>query len=356
MGHGKAIIALAASVGLLWSSGAGVSGLRTQVNALELTGTDNTAEMIGEGSMEGNINMGLMKVVLPVVDISFIADPQGLIKSTNAAKYPGAVFDYKLNGQTKDDGFVFFKKTSGTKTYYSSVLDLDFKNKSSYPVNVKVSAEYVAGNSNVALSAPQNYGSSPQISFMLDDEQSEPVSIDSLSESNEFECTLNGIPQAYCVTYNSAKCMYEYELDSKKLSSVKLPEYKIQLIGQCNSDADWSNSDVSESTLKIIWYVSRDESVQMLNPSVKNLQVTVDSKRNTGVVLTLDYAGSSASVSSVSCISGGKETALSISQYSASGNTLNISADAFKNMAAGSYIYKVVFGNGTADTVQIDVK
>jgi hypothetical protein len=351
MGHGKAIIALAASVGLLLSSGAGVSGSRTQVNALELTGTNRTAEMTGEGDIEGYLNMGLMKVVLPTVDVNFIVDPQGLIKTSRGANYQGAVFDYRLNGQMKSDGFVFFKKNIGSKTYYSTSVDLDFQNKSSYPVKVSVSATYNAGNSGVALSDPSNYGETPQISFMLKDDSRGPTSI--ASAGSTFSATLKGVPEAYCVKYNGSA--YEYSLNEKSLGK-SLPTYKVKLIGQCNPDADWDETDVSQSTLKVVWSVTRDESVQFGAPSIKNLNVSVDSKSDKSVVLTLDYAGSSGSVSSVSYISGGSETTLGSSKYSVSGNTLTISADVFKNMKSGSYIYKVVFGSGAADTVQIDVK
>jgi hypothetical protein len=351
MGHGKAIIALAASAGLFLSSGAGVSGSITQGNTPELSGTERTSVMTGEGSVEGYVNLGMMKVILPAVDVNFIVDPDGLVKSSGGASYRGATFDYRLNGQMKNDGFVFFKKTSGSRTSYSTSVDLDFQNKSSYPVKVSVSATYNSGNSGVSLSDPANYGETPQISFMLKDDSQGPTSIASAGSS--FSGTLNGVPEAYCVKYNGSA--YEYCLNEKKLGK-SLPSYKIKLIGQCNPDADWSETDVSQSTLKVVWNITRDDSVQFSAPSIKNLNVSVDSKHITDVSLTLDYAGKSGSVSSVSYISGGRETVLSASQYSLSGTTLTISADAFKKMNIGSYIYKVVFGNGAADTVQIDVK
>lgn len=351
MGRGKAIIALAASVGLFFGSGAGVSVSRTQVNALELTGTNNIAEMTGEGSVEGYLNMGMMKVVLPTVNVNFVVDPYGLIKTTKGAAYPGASFDYRINGQVENDGFVFFKKIVGSKTSYSTSVDLDFQNKSSYPVKVSVSAIYNAGNSGVALSDPASYGDTPQISFMLKDDSKGPTSI--ASAGSTFSTTLKGVPEAYCVKYNGSA--YEYSLNEKKLGK-SLPTYKVKLIGRCNPGGDWDETDVSQSTLKVVWNIARDESFQTGVPSIKNLNVSVDSKSDTNVVLTLDYAGGSGSVSSVSCISGERETAVSSSQYSVSGNTLTILAEAFKNMKAGSYIYKVVFSNGAADTVQIDVK
>ena len=184
---------------------------------------------------------------------------------------------------------------------------------------------------------------------MLKDDSKGPTSI--ASAGSAFSTTLKGVPEAYCVKYNGSA--YEYSLNEKKLGK-SLPTYKVKLIGRCNPGGDWSETDLSQSTLKVVWSIERDESFQTGTPSIKNLNVSVDSKSDTNVVLTLDYAGSS--VSSVICISGGRETAVSSSQYSVSGNTLTISAEAFKNMKAGSYVYKVVFSNGAADTVQIDVK
>lgn len=351
MGCKNKVIALAASVVFFLSSGADVSVFKTHVKALELTGTSSSTEIIGEGNIEGFVSTKVMKVVLPAVDVDFIVDPEGLIKSTRGAAYSNASFNYKINGSIKNDGFVFFKKTKGKKTYYSSTADLYFKNKSSYPVKVGISAVFSSGNSGVSLADPSNYNSTPQISFMLKDDIVGPVSI--ASASNAFERTLKGIPECYYVSYSSSG--YKYDLNTSKLSGKLLPTYNVKLIGQCNPDADWSETDMSTSNLKIIWNITSADNAQITASSIKELNVSVNSKKVVDVVLTLEYSGGN-SVSSVSYLSSGIENVLSSSEYSISGNKLTISSNTLKTLKVGSYTYKVTFSNGFSDTVQIDVE
>jgi hypothetical protein len=350
MGRGKAIIALAASAGLLLGSGAGVSVTDTITSASVITGTESSGETCGVGTIEGYIDKDVMKVVLPSVDINYIIDPLGSIKATGAAAHKGAVFDYTLNGTEKNDGFVFFQKKEGSKLLYSSSIDLSVQNKSSYPVKVKVDASYTKGTSGIALSDVSDYNEAdPSISFKLQSNEESSA----LVGSKSFEKTLQGIPEAYSLTYT--KTGYSFDLAQNIPDNVVIPEYTVELTGECNPSGDWGNTVPSASLVTVTWYITKDFTERTNNPSVKNVSVSVDNRKNTDVVLNLENM-EGYSVSSVSYSTGAKSVLLKENEYSVNGNVLTISAASFKTLKTGSYTYKVTFNNNSTDSVQINIK
>ncbi|MBP1591337.1 MAG: hypothetical protein ILP22_04790 [Oscillospiraceae bacterium] len=224
-------------------------------------GGEASAVNKGKGDIEGLVNTKVFQVTLPVHgnSLDYVADPQGLIRKTNAAKHPDSVYDANAN--------VFFnngKRTAeGGKnvTYFSGTSDpLTIVNKSSAAVTIvaRVSAYYEQGVKNpvsVAGSRDWENVSTPSIclSVVRDDDGSEVV----LSKHEKvITASVAGCPEAYRFVYEkdgSGEENYGYRIteDEYKFSS-----FSLRMTGECNSDGDWkSDTDYDFPSTSIVWNV-----------------------------------------------------------------------------------------------------
>ena len=69
-------------------------------NGEDYSGSDEASSVNkGKGDIEGLVNTKVFQVTLPVQGngLDYVADPQGLIRKTNAAKHPDSVYDENSN-------------------------------------------------------------------------------------------------------------------------------------------------------------------------------------------------------------------------------------------------------------------
>lgn len=319
----------------------------TTAKGIELD-RDGNNTMTGQGTMEGFIEKDVMRVVLPTADLNFKLDPEGLIYS---AKPPGYNdYDFKIDGVSKKDGFVFFKKISGTSVKYSSSVDLKISNKSSFPVNVKVSASFDPGSSGITQSNSNVFSEkSPQIYFYL----SEGSVKKSVGTNAVFEKNLNAASGNYSVVYTNNAYRYKY---NESASDSTVSSYTVRLTGECSPYSEWNQTDPTKSKVSVVWDISRSDDSLLSMPSVKEANISIDSQHTNEVKLSVDYGGLE-NVRVSSLMFGADEDNLkSINSYTLDNNILKISDTSFKELKPGAYIYRIIFSNGVFDTVRIDVK
>lgn len=221
----------------------------------------------GKGDIEGLVNTKVFQVTLPVQNnaLDYVADPQGLIRKTNAAKHPDSVYDensnvYFNNGQmVTGDG--------RTVTGFSKVSNpLTVVNKSSSAVTVvaRVSAYYEQGAQNpVAIAGSREWEgvSRPSIclSVIRSDDGSEVV----LSQREKvISASIAGCPEAYKYIYGddgNGEKNYGYCLISdEELKNVESPfkSFSLQMTGECNSEGEWKAKEQYDfPSTTIVWNV-----------------------------------------------------------------------------------------------------
>ena len=257
-------------------------------------GTDEASAVNkGKGDIEGLVNTKVFQVTLPVKGngLDYVADPQGLIRKTNAAKHPDSVYDensnvYFNNGtQVTEDG----RKV----TAYSGTSDpLTVVNKSSSAVTVvaRVSAYYEQGASNpVALAGSRDFTdvSKPSIclSVIRSDDGSETV----LTQREQIiSASIPGCPGAYKYVYEQGgngetdygyRLMTDEELKSFRADAANagtdttFSEFSLCMTGACNSDGDWkSEVNYSFPSTSVVWNVGFAVSAR---PCINNDYYTV---------------------------------------------------------------------------------
>ncbi len=244
------------------------SGQNEEVQAQ--SGSDEASAVNnGKGDIEGLVNTKVFQVTLPVKGngLDYVADPQGLIRKTNAAKHPDSVYDensnvYFNNGEkVTEDG--------RTVTAYSGTSDpLTIVNKSSAAVTViaRVSAYYEQGAANtVALAGSRNWTdvSKPSIclSVIRSDDGSETV----LTQREQvIQASIPGCPEAYKFVYEDGnngdkdygyRLMSDEELKSSGMDTA-FKDFSLRMTGECNSDGEWkSDLDYSFPSTSVVWNV-----------------------------------------------------------------------------------------------------
>ena len=234
-------------------------------NGEDYSGSDEASSVNkGKGDIEGLVNTKVFQVTLPVQGngLDYVADPQGLIRKTNAAKHPDSVYDENSN--------VFFnngKRTvegGKTVTYFSGTSDpLTIVNKSSAAVTIvaRVSAYYEQGVKNpVSIAGSRDWEnvSTPSIclSVVRSDDGSEVV----LSKHEKvITASIAGCPEAYKFVYEkdgSGEENYGYRITDDNPDENKFSTFSLRMTGECNSDGDWkSDTDYDFPSTSIVWNV-----------------------------------------------------------------------------------------------------
>lgn len=215
----------------------------------------------GQGDIEGLVNTKVFQVNLPVKShlTDYVADPQRLIKRTDAARHPDSVY--------AEDANVFFfngEKISedGTKKkFYSSRSDsLLVTNKSSCPVNVvaRVSAYYEQDAVNpVSVSPDREWEGEKKPGIWLavinDSDETQVV----LSQKEQVvTASIAGCPGAYRYVYEdngTGESEYNYRLMSDRELEIfrndaanegidtEFKSFSLSMTGECNPEADWDD-------------------------------------------------------------------------------------------------------------------
>lgn len=267
----------------------------------------------GQGDIEGLVNTKVFQVNLPVKShlTDYVADPQRLIKRTDAARHPDSVYD--------EDANVFFfngEKISedGTKKkIYSSRSDsLLVTNKSSCPVNVvaRVSAYYEQDAVNpVSVSPDREWEGEKKPGIWLavinDSDETQVV----LSQKEQVvTASIAGCPGAYRYVYEdngTGESEYNYRLMSDRELEIfrndaanegidtEFKSFSLSMTGECNPEADWDDRiDYDFPSTSIIWNVGVAVSVK---PFINNTEYTVAYGRAVDIPYSLGLFNSSAS-------------------------------------------------------------
>ena len=322
----------------------------------------------GKGDIEGLVNTKVFQVTLPVKGngLDYVADPQGLIRKTNAAKHPDSVYDdnsnvYFNNGEkVTEDG--------RTVTAYSGTSDpLTIVNKSSAAVTViaRVSAYYEQGASNtVALAGSRNWTdvSKPSIclSVIRSDDGSETV----LTQREQvIQASIPGCPEAYKFVYedgNNGDKDYGYRLmsDEELKSSGMEAAFKgfsLRMTGECNSDGEWkSDLDYSFPSTSVVWNVGFAVSAK---PCINNDYCTVAYGSEIKIPYSLGLFDAAASgISSAEFISQSGSTQINGngSYFSATENEITLTSDfAYYARSENGGILRITFNDPQNTSVDI---
>lgn len=259
------------------------------VSAATTSGSASSGSLKGTGTLEGSVETDIVKVVVPVRDLNFAIDPQGLLVRTGAAKVKlptGIKPLFKKNGKTISptdeaslSGLVLFNNTvynTDGKTIksieYTNSLNLQLVNKSSCDIKVTPTFKATTGSASdiavvddTAAFAPD----SKQIYFALkykDENKNDKTLVCNKGDNNDgvgAPVKSLGTPKAYVYKYDRA---YKYELDEKL--KVTFPTVDFTLVAECNSDADWSTTK-TKPIIDVTWnFEVWDASTQTTPPAV----------------------------------------------------------------------------------------
>lgn len=209
----------------------------------------------GTGVIEGIVETKVFKVALPTEATgayNYFADPQGLIRKTNAAKYIGATFG---------EGNVFFKNSD---TSYSNVSNVaTIVNKSSAPLSVTVKAKATVGSStgaaNLATSKTfDDSDTSLAIYLGLIDSSETPVekaitATDTTDASDAILKAVLGAAPEDAYEYSYKDNAYQYAIKDD-VSAFKFAEYSFKITGVANEKAAWK-ADTVLPTVSVTWDV-----------------------------------------------------------------------------------------------------
>jgi hypothetical protein len=322
----------------------------------------------GKGDIEGLVNTKVFQVTLPVKGngLDYVADPQGLIRKTNAAKHPDSVYDdnsnvYFNNGeQVTEDGR---KVTAYSKT--SDPLTVVNKSSSAVTVVARVSAYYEQGATNpVALAGSRDWTdvSKPSIclSVIRSDDGSETV----LTQREQvIQASIPGCPEAYKFVYedgNNGEKDYGYRLmsDEELKSSgmdAAFKDFSLRMTGECNSDGEWkSDLDYSFPSTSVVWNVGFAVSAK---PCINNDYCTVAYDSEIKIPYSLGLFDAAASgISSAEFISQSGSTQINGngSYFSATENEITLTSDfAYYARSENGGILRITFNDPQNTSVDI---
>lgn len=212
---------------------------------------DGSGTQTGTGSVEGVVTTDVYSADLPTTGTEgykYIADPQGLIIKTEAAKYSGATFE---EGAT-----LFFKNSDTSYTDTSNAGTI--KNMSSVPLKVSVKAKATVGSGEgaAALATTKAFSGDDALEVYLaltdGDERNEKV----IGASDvELTAVLGAAPEgAYDYTYDSSEGKYKYAMVSGAADTYKFAEYSFYITGAANAGATWAETTALPS-IDVTWSV-----------------------------------------------------------------------------------------------------
>lgn len=319
----------------------------------------------GTGGIEGIVKTDVYTAVLPTeatTAYDYIADPQGLIRKTNAVKYSGKTFG---------DGTIFFENTeTGAANDYSNTSDTaKIVNQSSKNLSVKVTAKATAGSGDTAatLAASSTFaGTDKEVYLGIKDGSAEkPLT----AAGVEMTAVLGAAPEdAYEYSYVSDGDTpgYKYAIKSN-VDAFKFAEYSFQITGAANDKAtDWA-ADTALPAIEVTWEVDLtddaatvDTPEQKSAPSIANK--TVIFSKATGAEITVNLGTGDLAAEGIKSVAtiGGDGTAhnWAAADYSLDDTTLKLSKTAqyIAGVAVGQKrTVKVTFDDDASTVVELEV-
>lgn len=207
----------------------------------------------GKGDYEGYVEeTSVFEVVVPTdasntAGFNFFVDPNNLLSQTSYASKGGDSSEFDT------DSTLFFTRTvdaTVTKKYGKDSDSITFTNKSSYDVNVEVSAT-VTGADGITLGAVSNDTTAPTISLALvSGSDTKPITADGAKLTG----TIAGADDNFTIKWNSTDSKYEYGLiDTPDEDAWQT--YSFNLTGACGGTWTADQAEI-EPTVNLTWKVT----------------------------------------------------------------------------------------------------
>lgn len=194
----------------------------------------------------------VVSISLPVISESetsvfdFILDPQGLLYSTDAARYGG--------GRVEEGATLLFHNTEGEYDFSKHSDWLTVTNRSTVPVQVTVTAQVMDfGDIRLAESADFGDSTEPEVYLAIEDDKGNVLPL-SADEQTTINLEMSAAPEnTYVFRLDEENHTYQYGI-SMDPDLVNFDIYSFGLIGACNPNAEWQNISV-HPTITVTWYV-----------------------------------------------------------------------------------------------------
>lgn len=327
----------------------------------------------GTGSMEGIVETDVFKVDLPTEATDaydYFADPQGLIRKTDAARYEGAEFG---------EGNVFFANADGS---YSNTSDAaTIVNKSSAPLSVAVKAKATVGGAQGAaglatgkIFADTNTNLEVYLGLIDSLNAEKPLTATDTTEGTDaiLKAVLGAAPEdAYEYSYTDGTG-YAYAIKSD-VSAFNFAEYSFQITGVANDKATWK-ADTVLPTVSVTWDVAlagESDTVTVATPdqtppapaeaapSIATTTYTATS--GSPVAMTVDLGTGAKAAEGIAKVRNvNANIDVPATRYSFSGTTLTLDATFIKNnmtdiSSANGLKLSVVFSDTANTAVEITI-
>ena len=194
----------------------------------------------------------VVSISLPVISESetsvfdFILDPQGLLYSTDAARYGG--------GRVEEGATLLFHNKEGEYDFSRYSDWMTITNQSTVPVLVTITAQITdLGEVKITEDADFTENSEPSVYLALVDDKGNIQPISAAGETI-IRLKMDAVPgNVYVYKLNEDTQTYQYGL-SKDLNEIDFDIYSFGLMGACNPNADWQ--DISaHPTISVTWRV-----------------------------------------------------------------------------------------------------
>ncbi len=317
----------------------------------------------GTGSIEGVVKTDVYTAVLPTESTSaytYIADPQGLIRKTDAAKYDGAEFG---------EGTIFFTNAGeNNKVSYSNTSDAaKIVNQSSKNLSVSVTATATEAANGATLAAAKSFtGTSKEVYLGITDSVEGNGEKPLTTTGATMTAVLGAAPEdAYEYSYvkDGADAGYKYTLKSD-VSAFKFAEYSFQITGAANDKAtDWA-ADTALPSVSVTWTVDLTDDAatvatpaQEAAPSISASSYQYTAGQNLDITVNLGAGDLAASdITSVTFENNGATTSLPTTRWSYNAGKLTFNDSYTTALAGKTRTHTITFNDKAGTSVDVTLE
>ena len=314
----------------------------------------------GAGTYEGGeMKYPTLSVTLPTIPsgtYDYIADPNGLIAATDAAKY-----DAEFTGTSG----IFFKTTDADDdtdaTYTNKSKAQTVTNENAQDIDVTVKLEQKTAGSDIIKYADsatfEEADKENKLYLAVTDDAASDAKVAALSSTGAatLTTTVAGIPGNYKPNYDEDDGYGYVFIGDEDDDFTEWNECSYILTGALNTNATWGDA-VTFPEIKVTWsYVEHSDEAA---PSIATTTYTVDGTED--VAITVNLGGGSLAATGISEITfkstTGAVRTLDASLYTLSGTTLTIDEEqiaAWVGAGLASRAYTIKFNDTAATSITI---
>lgn len=237
-----------------------------------ITAMANEGGASGSGDYEGYVEeTSVFSVVVPTdasatAGFDFFVDPNNLLSQTGYASKGGQASEFDTNST------LFFTRTVSdtvTTKYGKDSDSITFTNKSSYDVDVEVSAT-VTGTDGITLGAVSDDTTDPTISLSLvSGSDTEAITADGAKLTG----TIAGTNDNFEIKWNSTDSKYEYGLKDN-VDDDTWQTYSFNLTGACGGTWTAAQAEI-QPTVNLTWKVTDPKTILTLANNVLTAKINV---------------------------------------------------------------------------------